>query len=195
MSVQPYNPHLYPQCIAFIPGVKQEEKMEVVPEQKNLTVADFPAQLVAAIGEERLVQMPQVTVQEQGTGYMDGCFSLDMIPESGAIKGTDQHGRVFVTFAVTNPKYQEVAQDATDRHKPPKETVLFTIFQRYKGDLSFICHRWCDEIPTNDQRFFGGCVMNDDRYNAVKEIFEGRHSDLTLGLKKDQDPLPASQKV
>lgn len=188
-TMQPTNPHLT--CQVIVTPNSDLVQLEEVPVTKVLTKSDFPSALVAAIGEENLAKMPQVTVEETATGYLDGCFSLDMIPESGAIKGTDQHGRVFVTFAVVNPKYKEIneaAEQSGSYRYEASEVALFTVFQRYKGsgdvNRDTFCHRWCNSIPTNDERFLSDCVMSNDKYAAIKEVFDGKHKDLTLGIAK-----------
>lgn len=140
---------------------------------------NFPRQLTDAIGDGVLATMPFVKVRETATGYFDGCFSEDMIPPGGAFKGTDQYGRVYVTFAVYNPRFADlVKENWLCRYS---KTALFTIFQRYDDDGKF-CHRWCDDIPTNDSRFRYSCVMNSEKYQAVREIFQGLHVDLRLGV-------------
>jgi len=191
MSVlmQEVNRHLTSQIsVSPNPGPIQFEK---VPDPKILTKSDFPKELVEAVGEENLANMPQVTVQEKSTGYFDGCFSLDMIPESGAIKGTDQYGRVFITFAVVNPKYREIneaAEQNGSNRSEAEEVVLFTVLQRkiHKGNINeaLFMTRLCPSIPTDDERFFAG-IMSKDQYEAIKEVFAGRHKDLMLGTSKE----------
>ncbi|HSX10929.1 MAG TPA: hypothetical protein VLF94_04350, partial [Chlamydiales bacterium] len=181
-TVQPVPP--YSTCQAMRGPDSYQLQLEEGPVTKVLTKSDFPSELVAAVGEENLAKMPQVTIKGEHTSYLDGHLSLDMIPDSGAIKGTNHDGCVFIAFAVVNPRYKEITQAAGFGRYPAEEVALFTVFQNHKGDAAF-SHRWCETIPTNDPRFCRGDTMSDEKYAAIKEVFDGRHRDLILGGHKE----------
>lgn len=203
-TVRSPNPHVHCQVIYTQFGADGNVAIPMGTEEvpaaapKVLTAEDFPRELVEAIGKETLDQLLQIDVQEKGMGYLDGCFSMDMIPAGGAIKGTDQNGRPFITFAVTSPRFEEIvearrAAQASNNHdlpwRAPQETVLVTFFKRFVDRPGWLLID-CPRIPTNDPRFLkGGFDLNFDKCAVIKEIFNGTHPDLMLF--KNQPPASA----
>jgi len=86
------------------------------------------------------------------------------------VKAIDNHGRISLTFAVHNPHWAIIDQEAGIHRSTCVSSILFTIFQRYRNEgLAFTpselkwCHRWAEQIPSNDGRFLYDYEMNDEK--------------------------------
>lgn len=179
----------FQRCIEKINAMELRDLHPTVTPSRQVRVRDFPTALAVVVGEDVLNDAPTVGVVERGTGYLDGCFYPSMMPLGGIVKGIDNNGRVSFTFTVCNPRWESInslARNAGIPRHPVQERILFTIFQRYTNDHRLTpnqvtwCHRWVETIPSNDGRFLYDCVMRDEKYIAVGEIFAGTHSDLRL---------------
>jgi hypothetical protein len=190
--------------IRGIPNLNQESG--------NLIDA-FPQELVNALGRGYLEKVTEI----RGTKPV----SFDLMPESGAIKGIDSMGRLFVAFVVRNPNYKSVEskyQWGIEQGYPVEEMIITLsqeaspcdrflqaildfpesdptafIFQRYYAkDVSgmtldqiyklglFTKLGHLTHLPTNDPRLLSAHPLGKEQYEAIKEIFEGRHKDLRL---------------
>ena len=132
----------------------------------------FPQELVSAVGPNNLAAMRRITVKETGTGYLDDVFDnlashetlLQALRQNGAAKGTDQYGRLWLSFAVTNQL---------------KEELLITVLQRHVGGGEF-CHRTEYSFSEDDLQ------MNAEKYAAIKRIFNHTHPTLTLYRSEEE---------
>ncbi|MBI3508903.1 MAG: hypothetical protein HY069_04650 [Chlamydiia bacterium] len=142
--------------------------MSVAAARSPLTKDDFPAALVDAVGEENLAAMPELQVETDTDNFTD-CFNLGpMMPNSGSLKGTDQHGRVYILFCINDPSVKLIRILSVFQkfnNQPAKEEGVFEQ-RNFKTD--------------GDKRISEGTLMNPDKYAAIKEIFQGTHASLTL---------------
>jgi hypothetical protein len=123
---------------------------------KTLTASDFPASLVDAVGNDRIDQFNQIIL-----------IDLDKTPlwnrlQSGPVKGTDQEGRVFLSFLVQQEKVQAIFSIFT---QAGEENVAITLLQPGRSGIktSGFSH-----------------PMSEERYVAIKDLFCGKYPGLRI---------------
>ena len=188
--------HLLPYQLALL-NVEQHSIYKTNCGNNRVIGADnFPECIIDAIGREAIEKMPQYNIRYHagdcpiGLQLIEGnprLFEVILGTETGAIKGIDESNCVFIQFAVANPNYKHLKEEADKLgilRSGPDPFFLFSLAQLHseKGlEMENFFHRSTTKIPTNDTRLCNYAYKIElGICKAIGEIFARSHKELTL---------------
>ncbi len=172
--------------VQFPPSLLKRELVETVPCNRDLKAEDFPKEIVDLVGIVGDINtLPQISIVRSNAA--DGS-RLSTIPLGNFVEhpiniGTDETGKPFIAFPLTIKNYA-----ACNKNTYPEETLIVELYQNptdyciHSKDLpGQFLHTHC-RIPVNALLVRDYGQMNPAKFADLKQIFEGTHPSVVLGL-------------